>query len=354
MLVELCEGVSNEELPAALSGLLADSAHVRAAALAALPSQPGLEAGQCPADDAVTAVLWLACNDPSSGTPTQSLALKFGMSEKDSLDILYMLDFSICYRVIMGPPDVHGDADYAEKRLACVACLSMYGGMMCQARCLPCRQRCGGLEPVGVCGMPAAAHVHGRPHAVPGSLQRRHPWRRCRSSCRGPGGAILRHNCIFQLVLAHAGVQALSILSHDPGETFITIPILREAPSCESGCSTSPQRDDESQAGKASCVQRAKAVGQHHHQQHRQHRQRWHHQIRFTERYASSQISSNTSSCMWIAAAGTPREHGPRAGAAADAGRGPQHGCARRDGGGTACAGAVAGRGAREPCRTVV
>ena len=67
MLAELCSGVSDEELPAALSGLLADSALVRAAALAALPSQPSLEAGRCPTDDAVTAVLWLARNDPSSG-----------------------------------------------------------------------------------------------------------------------------------------------------------------------------------------------------------------------------------------------------------------------------------------------
>ena len=67
LLAELCSGLSDEELPAALAGLLADSALVRSAALAALPSQPSLEAGECPADDAVTAVLWLAQNDPSTG-----------------------------------------------------------------------------------------------------------------------------------------------------------------------------------------------------------------------------------------------------------------------------------------------
>ena len=67
LLAELCSGLGDEELPAALAGLLADSALVRSAALAALPSQPSLEAGECPADDAVTAVLWLAQHDPSAG-----------------------------------------------------------------------------------------------------------------------------------------------------------------------------------------------------------------------------------------------------------------------------------------------
>ncbi len=67
LLAELCSGLSDEDLPAALAGLLADSALVRSAALAALPSQPSLEAGECPADDAVTAVLWLAQHDPSTG-----------------------------------------------------------------------------------------------------------------------------------------------------------------------------------------------------------------------------------------------------------------------------------------------
>ena len=70
LLAELCSGLADAELPAALSGLLADSALVRSAALAALQTQPTLEAGECPADDAVTAVLWLARHDPSSGAPS--------------------------------------------------------------------------------------------------------------------------------------------------------------------------------------------------------------------------------------------------------------------------------------------
>ncbi len=67
LLAELCSGLSDEDLPAALAGLLADSALVRSAALAALPLQPSLEAGECPADDAVTALLWLAQHDPLTG-----------------------------------------------------------------------------------------------------------------------------------------------------------------------------------------------------------------------------------------------------------------------------------------------
>ena len=67
LLNSLCAGAEADELPAAISGLLAASASVRAAALAALPSVPLLAAGKCPADAAVAAVLWLARFDASPG-----------------------------------------------------------------------------------------------------------------------------------------------------------------------------------------------------------------------------------------------------------------------------------------------
>lgn len=67
LLDSLCAGVDEIELPPALGGLLAASAHVRAATLAALPSVPLLAAGACPPDAAVAAVLWLARFDASPG-----------------------------------------------------------------------------------------------------------------------------------------------------------------------------------------------------------------------------------------------------------------------------------------------
>lgn len=67
LLDSLCAGVDEPELPAALGGLLAASAHVRSAALAALPSVPLLAAGGCPADAGIAAVLWLARFDASVG-----------------------------------------------------------------------------------------------------------------------------------------------------------------------------------------------------------------------------------------------------------------------------------------------
>lgn len=67
LLGDLCAGVDGNELPAALGGLLAASAHVRAAALAALPSVPALAAGECPQDGSIATVLWLARFDAHPG-----------------------------------------------------------------------------------------------------------------------------------------------------------------------------------------------------------------------------------------------------------------------------------------------
>ena len=66
LLAELSSGLSDSELPAALSGLLAATPLVRAAALAALPAQPSLEDGECPTDVEIVAVLWLAQHDPAT------------------------------------------------------------------------------------------------------------------------------------------------------------------------------------------------------------------------------------------------------------------------------------------------
>ena len=76
LLAELCSGISDAELPAALAGLLAAAPLVRAAALQALPSQPSLEDGDCPADQQLVAVLWLSRHDPATSVfqaPTPSL-----------------------------------------------------------------------------------------------------------------------------------------------------------------------------------------------------------------------------------------------------------------------------------------
>lgn len=67
LLRSLCAGCLEEDLPAATSGLTHPAPHVRAAALAALPSVPLLGEGALPASDAsTTALLWLARNDTGS------------------------------------------------------------------------------------------------------------------------------------------------------------------------------------------------------------------------------------------------------------------------------------------------
>ena len=64
LLQSLCSGVLEDELEAAASGLLAAGAHVRAAALAALPHVPTLAEGVAPPDDIIV-LLHLACHDVS-------------------------------------------------------------------------------------------------------------------------------------------------------------------------------------------------------------------------------------------------------------------------------------------------
>ncbi|KAG2444413.1 hypothetical protein HXX76_001166 [Chlamydomonas incerta] len=67
LLRSLCAGCLEEDLPAATSGLTHPAPHVRAAALAALPSVPVLGEGALPAGDVATAaLLWLARNDTGS------------------------------------------------------------------------------------------------------------------------------------------------------------------------------------------------------------------------------------------------------------------------------------------------
>ena len=67
LLGELCAGAAEDDLLAAVSGLLAASASVRDAALTALPAVPAIAASSCPADPSITAVLWLAKHDASPG-----------------------------------------------------------------------------------------------------------------------------------------------------------------------------------------------------------------------------------------------------------------------------------------------
>lgn len=69
LLADLCAGCGEGDLPAALSGLLADGAHVRGAALAVLPAVPVLAGGTCPPDPAVSTMLWMAKFDASPGAP---------------------------------------------------------------------------------------------------------------------------------------------------------------------------------------------------------------------------------------------------------------------------------------------
>jgi hypothetical protein len=64
LLRTLCTGVMDTDLPAAASGLLAGAAHVRAAALGALPAVPTLAEGLSPADDIVV-TLAVALHDVS-------------------------------------------------------------------------------------------------------------------------------------------------------------------------------------------------------------------------------------------------------------------------------------------------
>ncbi|KAK9840722.1 hypothetical protein WJX81_000165 [Elliptochloris bilobata] len=63
LLLSLCEGLSTEDLPAALAGLLAEAPHVRGAAIAALPHVPFLQDGDVLASPDVQALLWLARHD---------------------------------------------------------------------------------------------------------------------------------------------------------------------------------------------------------------------------------------------------------------------------------------------------
>lgn len=67
LLTDLCSGCEEGDLQPALGGLLAAGAHVRAAALAALPLVPVLESGTCPDDPRVSTTLWLAKFDASPG-----------------------------------------------------------------------------------------------------------------------------------------------------------------------------------------------------------------------------------------------------------------------------------------------
>ncbi|DBB12167.1 TPA: hypothetical protein ACH3X3_006274 [Trebouxia sp. C0006] len=64
LLSQVCSGVGTEEVAAALQGLLAAAARVRAAAIVALLDVPVFAEGACPNDDNIVVILWLACHDP--------------------------------------------------------------------------------------------------------------------------------------------------------------------------------------------------------------------------------------------------------------------------------------------------
>jgi len=87
LLGDLCAGVDGNELPSALGGLLAASAHVRAAALAALPSVPALAAGECPQDSGVTAVLCLARFDAHPGASLAARISEWAPDYRASCDL---------------------------------------------------------------------------------------------------------------------------------------------------------------------------------------------------------------------------------------------------------------------------
>lgn len=75
LLSELCRGLKDDELPAAVGGLLLGSPAVRGAALAALPGVPLLNKGSPPPDPAVCAVLALARRDVDDDNAAAAEAL---------------------------------------------------------------------------------------------------------------------------------------------------------------------------------------------------------------------------------------------------------------------------------------
>lgn len=75
LLRSLCCGVGEPELVPAVSGLLAGSAAVRAAALAALPAVPTLAEGLAPESGEVLAVLALARHDVNEDNAAAAEAL---------------------------------------------------------------------------------------------------------------------------------------------------------------------------------------------------------------------------------------------------------------------------------------
>ncbi|KAK9866109.1 hypothetical protein WJX84_009505 [Apatococcus fuscideae] len=72
LLERLCSGLLDEELPAALQGLLAGSAQVRASALAALHAVPCLAAGACPTSSDSVVLLAMARCDVSEPNAVQA------------------------------------------------------------------------------------------------------------------------------------------------------------------------------------------------------------------------------------------------------------------------------------------
>lgn len=76
LLRALCSGVhDDDELNAALDGLLCASAFVRAAALTALPSVPTLAEGLPPRHPDSIAVMFIACNDVSTSNADAAFQL---------------------------------------------------------------------------------------------------------------------------------------------------------------------------------------------------------------------------------------------------------------------------------------
>ena len=142
LLSSLCAGIEADELPAAISGLLGASASVRAAALAALPSVPLLAAGECPADAAVAAVLWLARFDASPGEGQTRLATAAAHAVQTHIK--------------------HGTGFVQQNRTCCYA-----SALICFA-CCACSQCGGGPGAVGGCGRCTARRLRRGAHPVPG------------------------------------------------------------------------------------------------------------------------------------------------------------------------------------------
>lgn len=111
LLKQLCSGTTDEELPAAIAGAVAPQAHVRAAALAALPCVPLLGEGHPPPAVQQVAELYMARYDPAEDNQAPATAL-------------WQLANCQLPSSFLGPLLVHMGSEAAEVRTQAAAALA--------------------------------------------------------------------------------------------------------------------------------------------------------------------------------------------------------------------------------------